>query len=229
MIREKHAKITNGMGVMESEPLAFDKDPSWRDVIIVSAMATIETGLGTTNVSYLLRALLIVPLVLIFPLRIDAQKKNVAKPPIKELSKLRDDFIQATKVYKASLEKLLELYERNVKKAEERLTQARDLFSQGLISRNELAESENAVAMANAQVSETRRQIGSADTQIADTLLEAQAEAQLAKTPIRKGAFVSTTAYIRYSGPANWSLADSWKIQQFFQNTFKKPLPVAVF
>jgi len=159
------------------------------------------------------------------------KKKNIpaAKHPITELSKLREDFIQATKEYKTSLEKLLEIYQRNVQKAENQLTQARELFSQGLISKSQLAESEGALAAANDKVSETRRQIGSADIQIADTLVEAQTEAQLAKSRLRKGSLLTTTAYIRYNGPANWSLADSWKIQRFFQDTFKKPLPVAVF
>src|SRR5262249_44990259 len=151
----------------------------------------------------------------------NAQKKkkprSTSTPKVSEVDRLRDEFIKATKDYKASLEKLLDIYERNVKKSEEQLTKARDLFTQGLISKTELTESENAAATAKEKVTETRRQMGAADTQIADTLLEAKAEAQLAKTQIRRGALLSTTAYIRYNGPANWSLADSWKVQQFFQ------------
>ena len=164
---------------------------------------------------------------------LQAQKKKKTSsrstPKVSEVDRLRDEFIKATKDYKASLEKLVEIYERNVKRSEEQLTQAKDLFSQGLISKTQLTESENAVTVATTKVTETRRQMEAADTQIADTLLEAKAEAQMAKTRLRRGALLSTTAYIRYNGPANWSLADSWKVQQFFQNTFKKPLPIAVF
>ena len=162
---------------------------------------------------------------------VDAQKKKrpAAKPKVSEVDRLRDEFINATKDYKASLEKLLEIYERNVKKSEEQLAQAKDLFSQGLISKTQLAETENALTVAKSKVSETQRQMGAADTQIAETLLEAKAEAQFGRNQIRRGALLSTTAYIRYNGPANWSLADSWKVQQFFQATFHKPLPVAVF
>jgi hypothetical protein len=40
---------------------------------------------------------------------------------------------------------------------------------------------------------------------------------------------VRTTSYIRFNGGGDWGLSDSWKIQRFFQDTFKKPLPIAVF
>ncbi|HEY6121548.1 MAG TPA: TolC family protein, partial [Pyrinomonadaceae bacterium] len=157
------------------------------------------------------------------------KKATSAPKPVNELSKLREDFIKATKEYKSSLEKLLEIYERNVTKAEGQLSQARELFNQGLISKAQLADSETALAAAHDKVTETQHQIGGADAQIADTLVEAQTEAQLARSPVRKGSLLTTTAYIRYNGPANWSLGDSWKVQRFFQDTFKMPLPVAVF
>jgi hypothetical protein len=40
---------------------------------------------------------------------------------------------------------------------------------------------------------------------------------------------VTTAAYIRFNGGASWALTDSWKVQRFFLDTFKKPLPIAVF
>jgi hypothetical protein len=161
-----------------------------------------------------------------------AQKRKGAEPknqPANELAKLREDFVNKTKEYKASLERLVALYEQNVRKAEEKASQARELFKQGLISRNQLDESEAAVANARDMVNEKRRDMATADAQIAETLLEAQAEVQMAKLPGRKGSLVTTTAYIRYNGTANWGLPDAWKVQRFFTDTFKKPLPIAVF
>jgi hypothetical protein len=67
-----------------------------------------------------------------------------------------------------------------------------------------------------------------ADTQIANTLLEAEAESKLAKQ-LKKGSLVRTTSYIRYAGMAPWALSDSGRVQQFFLTTFKRPLPIAVF
>lgn len=156
-------------------------------------------------------------------------KRPKQTKPINELSKLREEFISATKDYKASLAKLLAIHERNVIRAEEKLAQSKKLFADGLISKNELGVSESGLAVAKDKVSETRRQMASADTQIADTLMEAQAEAQISKAPLRKGTLVSTTSYIRYNGGNAWALADAWKVQRFFLDSFKKQLPVGVF
>ncbi|MEP6922300.1 MAG: TolC family protein [bacterium] len=158
-------------------------------------------------------------------------KPAATKPtaPVNEIAKLQEEFIKATKEYKANLARLSALYERNVTRTEERLTQAQVLFKEGLISKNQLTESELAVAAAKDKVSETVRQMANADTQIADTLVEAEAEAQLAKNPIRKGTLVNTTSYIRFSGAGTWMLSDAWKVQRFFLDSFKKQLPVAVF
>ncbi len=155
--------------------------------------------------------------------------KSKPVPPVNELAKLQEDFIKATKEYKASLAKLQAIYERNVTRAEGKLAQTQALFKEGLVSKNQLAESETAVAAAKDKVSEAVRQMATADTQIADTLLEAQAEASMAKTPMRKGSLLTTTSYIRYSGAGAWMLSDAWKVHRFFLESFKKQLPVAVF
>jgi ribosome-binding protein aMBF1 (putative translation factor) len=166
-----------------------------------------------------------------------AQKKKAttkAKPsqtkPADKLARLRDEFIKATKDYKASLENLLASYEKNVAKAETRLSQSRELLAQGLISKNDVEASERTLAEANDKVAETKQRMNSADAQIADTLVEAEAEKSLAKSkPMRKGSLLRTAAYIRYNGGASWALSDAWKVQRFFLDTFKKPLPIAVF
>jgi len=149
--------------------------------------------------------------------------------PVNPLPQLREEFINATKEYKASLAKLLAIQERNVTKAEEKLVQSQKLFAEGLISKSQLVETEGAVTAAKDRVNESRRQMASADTQIADTLLEAQAETQMSKIPLRKGSLVSTTSYIRYSGTGTWALSDAWKVQRFFLDSFKKQLPIGVF
>ena len=38
-----------------------------------------------------------------------------------------------------------------------------------------------------------------------------------------------TTSFIRYNGAGAWSLSQAGKIELFFQQTFKRPLPIAVF
>ena len=162
-----------------------------------------------------------------------AQKKERVTPSSKaetELAKLREEFINATKSYKINLEKLLARYENNVNLAEDKLEVSKKLFSDGLIAKSQIDEYERAVAVDRDKVTETRRQLANADAQIADTLVEANADDLMAKTPrMRKGGFVRTASYIRYNGGTSWVLADAWKVQRFFSDTFKKPLPVGVF
>jgi hypothetical protein len=146
-----------------------------------------------------------------------------------DLAKLRGEFVKATRDYKVSLEKLIAINEMSLAKAETRLAQSRELYHQGLISQLDLGKSEDAVAIARDKLNDSRRQMTNADAQIAATLVEAQAEAQLAKIKVRKGSLVSTTSYLRYNGSANFLLPEAWKVQKFFFEEFKKPLPIAVF
>lgn len=171
----------------------------------------------------------------ILPLPANAQRKKAAAAPQKkadqttQLEKLRKDYINSTKEYKGSLEKLAPLYEANQKKAEERLVQAKKLFDQGLISKRELDESERAVTEAKTKLDEVRKQIAGADTQIAETLVEVQNEKQLARARIPRGGTVRTTSFIRFNGTGAWSLSGAGQIESFFLQKFGRPLPIAVF
>ncbi len=158
-------------------------------------------------------------------------KKGQAKPtPTDELTKLRQEFIKLTNDYKASLEKLRASYEKSVRKAEDELIKSRELFAAGLISRRAVEASQAEATKFKDKVDEVNQRMASADSQIADTLLEAEAETQLAKIkPVPKGGMITSASFIRYNGAAVWVLSDAWKVQQFFLNAFKKPLPISVF
>lgn len=171
----------------------------------------------------------LVGVALLFVVNAEAQTKKLKTRPANELAQLREEFIKATREYKTSLAKLLAIYKRNVTRAEEKLAQSQRLYAEGLISKNQLADNEAAVAAAKDKVNEAQRQLANADTQIADTLVEAHAEAQMSKRPLRRGSLVNTTSYVRYSGAGNWALSEAWKVQRFFLDSFKKQLPVGVF
>ncbi len=202
------------------------------------------------------RLVLLSFILLPMPLPVNAQKKQVtaktatAKPntdqsrinqkkssqkkaegrPANELAKLREEFIEATNDYKASLEKLRASYEKSLAKAEAELTKSSALFAAGLISRKAVEAGEVAVAQEKDKVAEVNRRMATADSQIADTLLEAEAETKLARSkPLPKGGMIRTASLIRYNGSAVWALSDAWKVQRFFLDAFKKPLPIAVF
>jgi hypothetical protein len=147
-----------------------------------------------------------------------------------DLTKLRDEYVSATKEYKASLQRLLALYEAAVKKTEQKRDQAQKLFADGLMSKLEVEQTENEVTKAGLKVTEVQQQIKSADTQIAQALIEVEGDKQIAKLgPARRGSLISTTSFIRYYGAGAWALSQAPKLETFFQQTFKRPLPIAVF
>ena len=166
-----------------------------------------------------------------------AQRKRPAKQapktqaqPSNDLTKLRDEYIKATKEYKDNLQKLLALYESSQHKAEQRLTQSQELYKQGLISKRQLDESESAVATEKGKVSSIQQQIAAADMQIGQTLIEIEGDKQIAKIGrVPKGSLVQTSSFIRYNGASHWLLSEAGKIQKFFLEKFSRPLPIAVF
>jgi hypothetical protein len=162
-----------------------------------------------------------------------AQRKTKKKPapaPPTELTKLREEFVKATDEYKASLTKLITIYEGNVKKAEEKLELSRKLLAEGLISRLQVEENERALAADKAKVEETRRQMTNADEQVAGIFAETAAERQLARDlRLARQSLVRTASFTRYTGSPGWGLSEAWKVQRFFSDTFHKQLPIAVF
>ena len=166
----------------------------------------------------------------------DVKQSKPAAGPETELARLRAQFVQATKDYKASLEQLLPFYEADVKRADERLAKTKELYAQGIVSKREVERDEAATAAARAKVAGVRGQLKGADEQIAETLVEAEAEevaakeaAKAAKMARAGGGLVQTTAYIRYAGARPWSLAEAGAVEQFFMRKFGRALPVSSF
>ena len=158
------------------------------------------------------------------------QKKPVNAPTVDTVGKLRDEYIAATKEYKSSLEKLVAIYEKSVIDAEEKLTVVKKLQSEGLVARNQVEENERLVILAKEKLAETRRQMDSADNQIANVLVEAKADEELAKNlKLAKNGMIRTSSFIRFTGASGWVIGEAWKIQRFFSDSFNKPLPIAVF
>ncbi len=163
-----------------------------------------------------------------------AQRRTKRKPapaqPPTELTKLREEFIKATNEYKASLGKLLPFYENDVKRAEEKLETSKKLLAEGLIPKTQVEENERALTVAKQKIAETNRSMASADEQIAGVLVETAANDEIAKNlRLARQSLVRTAAFTRYTGAGGWSLGESWKVQRFFYDTFKKQLPIAVF
>jgi hypothetical protein len=89
-----------------------------------------------------------------------------AQKPSSELARLRVEYLNATKEYKSSLYKLLAIYEKNVSKAEEKLTLSKQLLSDGLVGATQVEEAEMQVVSERSKAEGTQRQILSADEEI---------------------------------------------------------------
>lgn len=177
-------------------------------------------------------------LLLGFCLSTAVAQSNKTKPPTNvkaplassELEQLRKQYIETTKEYKTSLEKLLDLYKASVKKAEARRDKSQELFKEGLISKTQFEESEQALAGEQLKIAGVQNQLKGAETQITHTLLEIQGEKEIAKLRLKpRGGLIQTTSFIRYSGGGGWAISQAGKLESFFQQTFKRPLPIAVF
>jgi len=166
---------------------------------------------------------------------VSAQRKTKKKPapasaPQTELTKLRDEYVRLTNEYKASLGKLFPFYENDVKRAEEKLEQSKKLLAEGLIARTQVEENERALALAKEKINDLNRQMTNAESQIASVLVEAEADAEIAKNlRFAKRSLIRTSSFTRFTGAGGWNLGDAWKIQRFFSDTFNKQLPIAVF
>ncbi|MDT5294704.1 MAG: hypothetical protein QOJ76_1584 [Acidobacteriota bacterium] len=165
-----------------------------------------------------------------------AEKKQTTQEPLSDLARLRAQQVEATKEYKSSLAQLLTLYDEALKRADERVVRMKELYDAVLISKREFVREETAATEARARVAGVQSQLKGADEQIAETLVEAEAEETAAKAlanartaPRAQGGLITTTAYIRYGGVRAWSLAEAGAVGQFYARKFGRQLPVSSF
>jgi hypothetical protein len=142
------------------------------------------------------------------------------------LAKLAADSAQALEKYRATLEPVLEIYEREVVRQTELAQIAQDLFERGALSADDLQQSRRALAAAQKNVADTRRDRAEADRM----LTEARIAEVVRLRPLKLGGYEETAGLVRFNGPANWSLAgDTPKLQRFFAEQFGRALPISAF
>jgi hypothetical protein len=84
------------------------------------------------------------------------------------LEKLAADTAQALEKYRATLEPVLEIYEREVARQTGLVQIAQDLFERGALSADELQQSRRALAAAQKDVRDTRRDRAEADRMLTE-------------------------------------------------------------
>jgi len=126
------------------------------------------------------------------------------------------EWIRVTGEYKKSLEKILGLYRQEFQRAAARTVEMREFYERNLISRSELEESQRAVSGLEAKIKEVENKILEVDFAIGE-----------ATAPSGGEGLTGDTVLIQYRGHAAWSPAGIAKIQKFFQDRFRRALPVS--
>jgi hypothetical protein len=171
----------------------------------------------------------IVPLILLLcalPFAAGAQEKarpastqNAARRASvlgKDQRALESEWIRATGEYKKSLEKMLALYRQEFQQAAARTVEMREFYERNLISRSDLEESQRALSGLEAKIKEVENKIMEADFAIGEATAQARGEG-----------LTGDTGLIQYRGHAAWSPAGIAKIEKFFQDRFRRALPVS--
>lgn len=142
-----------------------------------------------------------------------------------KLEKTAQDVIAATLNYRATLERVLAIYERDLARRAELAELRQDLFEREVLSKREFEDAQRAQAEAQKNVTETRAAITGADRMLSEARM---AEALARLTPLPRGSYEETPGLARFNGMAAWSLAvDTPRLQQFFLGRFGRALPIS--
>jgi hypothetical protein len=137
------------------------------------------------------------------------------------------DVIAATQNYRASLERVLAIYERELARRNELAELRQDLYERGVLSKREFEEGSKAQADARRNVDDTRRAIADTDRM----LTEAHVTRALARLmPLPRGSYEETPGLVRFNGLGSWSVVrDTPVLQQFFTTRFGRALPISAY
>jgi hypothetical protein len=143
-----------------------------------------------------------------------------------QLEKLAADTARALEKYRATLEPVLEIYERELARQTELAQLSQELFERGALSAEELQQSRRALAAAQKDIRDTLRDRAEADRM----LTEARIAEVVRLRPLKPGGYEETPGLVRFNGPASWSLSgDTPKLQRFFAEQFGRALPISAF
>jgi len=137
------------------------------------------------------------------------------------------EVVAVLKEYRATLERLLVLEQRDLEAASKRREERRHLLGSGIISRKEFEDTEAAVERAKGKIEETERAMRDADRALAEATT---ARALAGLPPLGPGGFEQSAGMIRFNGTAAWSLkSGTAKLQEFFTTRFGHALPISSY
>ena len=137
------------------------------------------------------------------------------------------DVIAATQNYRAALERVLAIYERELARRDELSELRQELYEREVLSKRELEEGRKALAAARKDVDDTRQAIKDTDRMLTEAHV-AQALARL--TPLARGSYEETPGLVRFNGLGSWSVVkDTPVLQEFFMARFGRALPISAY
>lgn len=137
------------------------------------------------------------------------------------------DVIAATQNYRATLERVLALYERELTRRDELTELRQDLYERGVLSKREFEEGRKALADARKDVDDTRQAITDTDRMLTEAHM-ARALARL--MPLPRGSYEESPGLARFNGLGSWSVVrDTPLLQQFFMARFGRALPISAY
>jgi hypothetical protein len=178
---------------------------------------------------FTLIAILSVSACIADPATSPAQGRKTAAPEASRapsrLEKATSAVISSTISYRAALERVLAIHERELARRSELVDLRQDLYERGVLSRREFEEGQQALSEARKNVEDTRRAMTEADRMLSEARM---AEALARLTPLARGGYEETPGLVRYNGVAAWSLThDLGRLQQFFASRFGRALPIS--
>jgi hypothetical protein len=137
------------------------------------------------------------------------------------------DVIASTQNYRAALERVLAIYERELARRDELSELRQELYEREVLSKRELEEGQRALAAARKDVDDTRQAIKDTDRMLTEAHV-AQALARL--TPLARGSYEETPGLVRFNGLGSWSVVkDTPVLQEFFMARFGRALPISAY
>jgi hypothetical protein len=132
--------------------------------------------------------------------------------------------LERKRALREQLQKSMPLHEEKIRDQSADYEMKREMYEKNLISKNELASSEQALAGAQLDAGRIREWIAEDDRALA-----LAAEAAEESKGLRQGpkADLATAALIRFDGASSWSIHAFEKIESFYRRQFGKPPPIS--
>jgi len=190
---------------------------------------------SSDNVSTVLVAAALIVVTLACVPHVLAQTPRASAPPSgaspaepgrssSKLDKAAASSAQAMAKYRASLEPVEAMYERELARQTELAEIRQELYERGTLSASDVQQGRRSLVKAQKDVDDIRRQRLEVDRMMVEMRMIEVGK----QRPLARGGYEETPGLVRFNGPAPWSLAeDVLKLQRFFQARFGRSLPIS--